>query len=58
MKILKLIFLTIIQLVKQVALLPHSVAGSFRQRRRQTAFNVMEAERLDRLRYPSKYLGK
>ncbi|HYV29403.1 MAG TPA: hypothetical protein VFA77_17855 [Candidatus Eisenbacteria bacterium] len=55
---LKLICLTIIQLIKQLWLLPRSVAMAAKQRRRQTVLNELEAERLDRIRNPSKYLGR
>jgi hypothetical protein len=58
MYILKLICLPIIQLVKQVWLLPQSVANAVKQRRLLAARNELEAERLDRIRNPSKYLGK
>jgi hypothetical protein len=55
---LKLIYLALLQLVKQVWFLPQSVANAARQRRRQVAWNEHEAERLDRIRNPLKYLGK
>jgi hypothetical protein len=55
---LKLFCLTVLQLVKQVWLLPQSFANAVKQRRRQVAWNEHEAERLDRIRNPSKYLGK
>ena len=55
---LKFICLTILQLVRQVWFLPQSVANTVQQRRRQVAWNEHEAERLDRIRNPSKYLGK
>jgi hypothetical protein len=58
MPTLKAICLTILQLVKQVWLLPHSVANAVNQRRRQVVLNELEAERLDRIRNPLKYLGK
>ncbi|MGA2281184.1 MAG: hypothetical protein ABSG80_12870 [Verrucomicrobiota bacterium] len=58
MHTLKLICLTILQLVKQVWFLPQSVANAVRQRRRQIVLNELEAERLDRICNPSKYLGK
>jgi hypothetical protein len=58
MHTLKLICLTILQLVKQVWLLPQSVANAVNQRRRQVVLNELEAERLDRIRNPLKYLGK
>ena len=58
MNTLKIICMTIVQLVKQVWFLPQSIANAFQQRRRQAAWNELEAERLDRIRNPSKYLGK
>ena len=58
MNMLKLICLTIIELVKQAGRLPQTIANAARQRRRQTVLNVCEVERLDRIRNPSKYLGK
>jgi len=47
-----------IQLIKQARLLPRSVTEAAEQRRRQVVLNEHEAERLDRIRNPSKYLGK
>ena len=58
MNTLKLICLTIIQVIKHAWLFPQSVAIAVKQRRRQAVLNELEAERLDRLRNPSKYLGK
>ena len=58
MHTLKLICLTIIQLLKQAWLLPQSVAIAVQQRQRQAVLNELEVERLDRIRNPSKYLGK
>ena len=58
MNTLKLICLTIIQLVKQAWLLPQSFAIAAKQRRQQTVLDELEAERLDRIRNPSKYRGK
>jgi hypothetical protein len=55
---LKLVCLTIIQLVKQACLLPRTVASALRRRREQIMHNEHEVERLDRIRNPSKYLGK
>jgi len=46
------------QLAKQFCLLPQTIADTARRRRRQTVLNENEAERLDRIRNPSKYLGK
>jgi len=58
MKTLKLICLTLFQLFKQACLLPQTAAQAVRERRQQAARNEREAERLDRIRNPSKYLGK
>jgi hypothetical protein len=58
MKTLNIIYLTIIQLVKQAFLLPQSFALAVKERRRRITRDALEAERLDRIRDPSKYLGK
>jgi hypothetical protein len=55
---LKLLGLTLIQLARQAWLLPQSIAVAVRQRRGRIARNELEAERLDRIRCPDKYLGK
>ena len=55
---LKLIGRATVGLFKQAWLFPHAVALALQHRRRQFALNVIEAERLDRIRNPSKYLGK
>jgi hypothetical protein len=58
MKTLKFLGMTVLQLVKQICLLPKTIANAVKQRQRQTVLNENEAERLDRIRNPSKYLGK
>ncbi|MGA2854965.1 MAG: hypothetical protein ABSE90_12645 [Verrucomicrobiota bacterium] len=58
MHTLKLICLALVQLVKQACLLPKTIANAVKQRQRQTVLNELEAERLDRIRNPLKYLGK
>jgi hypothetical protein len=58
MRVLKLICQMTAGLFKQAWLFPHFVASALKQRRRQFALNLLEAERLDRIRNPSKYLGK
>jgi hypothetical protein len=59
MNTLKIIGLTIIQLVKQACLLPQNFVAAIRQRRRRIALdNEYEADRLDRLRNPANYQGK
>jgi hypothetical protein len=50
--------MTFIQLLKQLFLFPETIVNAIRKRRRQTVLNESEAERLDRIRNPSKYLGK
>lgn len=58
MHVLKLIYQTTKGLFKQAWMFPQSVTFALKQRRRQFALNLIEAERLDRIRNPSKYLGK
>lgn len=55
---LKLILSAIGNFARQAWLLPQAVANAFSQRREQTALEEQETERLDRIRNPSKYLGK
>jgi hypothetical protein len=55
---LKLICRTLIQLIKQAWLFPQSVSNAVKQRQRRGVRNELEAERLDRILNPSKYLGK
>lgn len=57
MRALKLICLTVVELVRQAWLLPQSAADALRKRRQKIARNELETERLDRIRNPSKYLG-
>lgn len=58
MRILKEICMTIFLLVKQAFLLPQSIANAFKEKRRWAVRRDHETERLDRIRNPSKYLGK
>lgn len=58
MDVLKRICQTTVGFFKQACQLPHAVAVALKQRRRQFALGALEAERLDRIRNPSKYLGK
>jgi hypothetical protein len=58
MPALKLIRQRTVGFVKQALRLPSFFAKVFRHRRRQFALNALEAERLDRIRNPSKYLGR
>jgi hypothetical protein len=57
-KTLKLIGLTFIQWGKQVWLLPQTISNAVKHRQQQGIVNELEAERLDRIRNPSKYRGK
>jgi hypothetical protein len=56
--LIKLIGLTIFNLAKQVWLLPQTFVLARDQKRRQFARHNFETERLDRIRNPSKYLGR
>ena len=58
MENLKLICQAIVSLGHQVWHFPRSVMGVIQQRRQQIVLDKVEAERLDRIRNPSKYLGK
>ena len=58
MHILKHICQSTLSLLKQARLLPEWVATAVKQQRQQSALQRFEAERLDRIRNPSKYLGK
>jgi chorismate mutase len=49
---------TLVQLAKQVCSLPQAIANAVQRRKLQIVRNEREAERLDRIRNPSKYLGK
>jgi hypothetical protein len=58
MRILKVICLTIAELAKQAWAFPKTVAANLRRKSHVAKVSEVEAERLDRLRHPSKYLGK
>jgi hypothetical protein len=58
MHVLKLICRRTVGLFKQAWLFAYSMAVAVKHRRRRLAVNVLEAERLDRIRNPSKYLGR
>ena len=58
MRALKLIHQRTVGFFKQAFRFPSFLANAFRYRRRQFALNALEAERLDRIRNPSKYLGR
>jgi hypothetical protein len=54
----KLICLTMISRFKRIWLLPQTLRSALQQRREQVLRDVSETERLDRIRNPSKYLGR
>jgi len=58
MDALKFIEMALVQLARQIWSLPQTIAHAAKRRRRRIAFNEFETERLDRIRNPSKYLGK
>ena len=58
LNMLKLIYLTFVDLARQVWSLPKTIGNAFRQRQRQGVLEDLEVERLDRIRNPSKYRGK
>jgi hypothetical protein len=58
MNILKLIWLTLIQLFQQIGSIPESIKQAVKQKRQQMALKEAEVERLDRIRNPLKYRGK
>ena len=58
MYLLKLICLTIVDLAKHAWLLPQTITTALQQRRLKITRQEYEAERLDRIRNPSKYAGR
>jgi len=58
MRILSHIYLTIIQLLKQVYALPAGFRSALKARRVRIELQEREAERLDRMCNPLKYRGK
>jgi len=54
----KLICRAMLRLLGQAWRFPRAVAGAFKRNRRRSALNLLELERLDRIRHPAKYLGK
>jgi hypothetical protein len=50
--------MTFIQFLKRVCLFPQTIAHAITHRREQIVLDANEVERLDRIRNPSKYLGK
>jgi len=58
MKILNQIWLVLCEMVRQVVELPQTVVKAMRHREHQAEVDAQEAERLDRIRNPSKYRGR
>jgi hypothetical protein len=55
---LKPIFQTVVNVAKQAWRFPRLAVEFVKGRRQRFAMNLLEAERLDRIRNPSKYRGK
>jgi len=58
MNLFKHIYFGLIRVFKWVGWLPLSIRQALRHRRLQSVLDAREAERLDRIRNPSKYRGK
>jgi hypothetical protein len=58
MQCLKFVCRTMVWSLKALWQLPHSAVCVLEQMRNQYALNRREAERLDRIRNPAKYVGK
>ena len=58
MNSLKRLWLGGLCILQQACGLPRTAALALKHSRRQAVLNALEAERLDRIRNPSKYLGK
>lgn len=58
MQILKRICQTTVELLQRIRRLPQEMAATLKRRRQQLVLHAHEAERLDRIRNPLKYLGK
>ena len=58
MRTLELIWRLILNLAKQAWALPKTIALALEKGRRQVTRDRFEAERLDRIRNPSKYVGR
>ncbi len=58
MQVLKFVCQTLVHFLDALLRLPRKVACLLEQRRSQSALIRLEAERLDRIRNPAKYVGK
>ena len=58
MNTIKHIFQALYQMIKQLCALPKTLASYSKDRRERAVRAENEAERLDRIRNPSKYRGK
>jgi hypothetical protein len=58
MHTLKIIGRNVAKWIEQALFLPRSIASALKEKRAWMAQHDLEAERLDRIRNPSKYLGK
>jgi len=55
---LKQLYLAVLQFFRHLRQLPQTLANASKDRAQQTIRDEHEAERLDRIRNPSKYRGK
>jgi hypothetical protein len=58
MNTLKVICLTVVALVRHVCLFPKNLVDAMKLKRQQAIKVASNVERLDRIRNPSKYVGK
>lgn len=58
MNYLKQFWLSLFDLLKQILSLPRLVVEAVKQRKVHAIAKLLEEERLDRIRNPSKYLGR
>ena len=58
MNTLKLVWMTLVQLVRQVCQLPQEIVKAVNRRQQKTVIDKREAERIDRICNPLKYRGK
>ena len=58
MHTLKLVYIRFVEMIRQIRLMPQTIVIAVRRQQGREERDLIEAERLDRLRHPSKYLGR
>ena len=58
MNLFKSICQALVLLIRQIRALPQTISEALARKRRRGVLDEREVERLDRIRNPSKYLGK